>query len=129
MNIFSAYSSRLPRRAVFVVTISIGLAAGLMGCSSVPDVLNPSNIYGDVFQNKSSRSDVLEADVENRAHSDFILRGGALSRLPSLQTNEGITPQPSEPVETKPLSDALSEPVAESAEKNLSFPGLSGVVQ
>ncbi|MEC6998343.1 MAG: hypothetical protein VXW88_03080, partial [Pseudomonadota bacterium] len=67
--------------------------------------MNPLDIYSDIFQSKAARSDVLKADIENRAHSDFILRGGSLSRLPSLQTDEGITPQPSQPVETKPRSE------------------------
>ena len=131
MKIFSTHGFFLfPRLLIFMLVISFGLA----GCSSS---LNPLDIYSDNFQGKAARSNVLKADVENRAHSDFILRGGSLSRLPSLQTDEGITPQPSQPVETKILSEPLlnneEEPSAENQtqqqKKTPAFPGLSGVVQ
>jgi hypothetical protein len=134
MKIFSTYGFSLsPKLLILTFSVSFGLA----GCSSVTNALNPGNIYSDIFQNKAARSDVLKADVENRAHSDFILRGGSLSRLPSLQTNDGITPQPSQPVETKPLSEPplnnKEEPEVEKQtqgqEKAPAFPGLSGVVQ
>ena len=134
MKIFSIYGfARSLKPLIFTLVISFGLA----GCSSLTSALNPGNIYSDIFQNKSSRSDVLKADVENRAHSDFILRGGSLSRLPSLQTDEGITPQPSEPVETKPLTEPTSNieekpqiyDQTQKQDKNPAFPGLSGVVQ
>ena len=131
MKIFSTYSFFLfPKLLILTLVISFWLA----GCSSA---VNPLDIYSDNFQGKAARSDVLKADVENRAHSDFILRGGSLSRLPTLQTDEGITPQPSLPVETKPLSEPpLNNEKAPSAEnqtqqqkKTPAFPGLSGVVQ
>ena len=134
MKIFSIYGfARSLKPLILTLVISFGLA----GCSSLTSALDPGNIYSDIFQNKSSRSDVLKADVENRAHSDFILRGGSLSRLPSLQTDEGITPQPSEPVETKPLaappSNSEEAPPAnnqtQKQEQPPAFPGLSGVVQ
>ena len=134
MKIFSIYGfSRSLKPLILTLVISFGLA----GCSSVTNALNPGNISNDVFQSKSSRSDVLKADVKNRAHSDFLLRGGSLSRLPSLQTDEGITPQPSEPVETKPLAEPTSsneekhqaDNQTQKQDKNLAFPGLSGVVQ
>ena len=134
MKIFSTYNFSCSLKLPFLALI---LSFGLAGCSSVTNALNPGNIYSDIFQNKSSRSDVLTADVENRAHSDFILRGGSLSRLPSLQTDEGITPQPSEPVETKPLAEPTSnieekpqiDDQTQKQDKNSAFPGLSGVVQ
>ena len=134
MKIFSTYNFSCSLKLPFLALI---LSFCLAGCSSVTNALNPGNIYSDIFQNKSSRSDVLTADVENRAHSDFILRGGSLSRLPSLQTDEGITPQPSEPVETKPLaappSNSEEAPPAnnqtQKQEQPPAFPGLSGVVQ
>ena len=131
MKIFSTYSFFLfPKLLILTLVISFWLA----GCSSA---VNPLDIYSDNFQGKAARSDVLKADVENRAHSDFILRGGSLSRLPSLQTDEGITPQPSQPVETKPLSEPPlnndEEPSVENQtqpqKKTPAFPGLSGVVQ
>ena len=131
MKIFSTYGFFLfPKLLILTLVISFWLA----GCSSA---VNPLDIYSDNFQGKAARSDVLKADVENRAHSDFILRGGSLSRLPTLQTDEGITPQPSLPVETKPLSEPpLNNEKAPSAEnqsqqqkKTPAFPGLSGVVQ
>jgi len=134
MKIFSIYGFfRSLKPLILALVISFGMA----GCSSVTNALNPGNIYSDIFQSKSSRSDVLKADVENRAHSDFILRGGSLSRLPSLQTDEGITPQPSEPVETKPLAEPTSindekpqiDDQTQKQDKNLAFPGLSGVDQ
>ena len=134
MKIFSTYNFSCSLKLPFLALI---LSFGLAGCSSVTNALNPRNIYSDIFQNKSSRSDVLKADVENRAHSDFILHGGSLSRLPSLQTDEGITPQPSEPVETKPLAEPTSnieekpqiDDQTQKQDKNPAFPGLSGVVQ
>ena len=134
MKIFSTYNFSCSLKLPFLALI---LSFGLAGCSSVTNALNPGNIYSDIFQNKSSRSDVLKADVENRAHSDFILHGGSLSRLPSLQTDEGITPQPSEPVETKPLAEPTSnieekpqiDDQTQKQDKNPAFPGLSGVVQ
>ena len=131
MKIFSTYGFFLfAKLLILTLVISFWLA----GCSSA---VNPLDIYSDNFQGKAARSDVLKADVENRAHSDFILRGGSLSRLPTLQTDEGITPQPSLPVETKPLSEPpLNNEKAPSAEnqtqqqkKTPAFPGLSGVVQ
>ena len=131
MKIFSTHGFFLfPKLLIFMLVISFGLA----GCSSS---LNPLDIYSDNFQGKAARSNVLKADVENRAHSDFILRGGSLSRLPSYKTDEGINPQPSQPVETKPLSEPLlnneEEPSAENQtqqqKKTPAFPGLSGVVQ
>ena len=134
MKIFSTYNFSCSLKLPFLALI---LSFGLAGCSSVTNALNPGNIYSDIFQNKSSRSDVLTADVENRAHSDFILHGGSLSRLPSLQTDEGITPQPSEPVETKPLAEPTInieekpqiDDQTQKQDKNSAFPGLSGVVQ
>ena len=131
MKIFSTYGFFLfPKLLILTLVISFGLK----GCSSA---VNPLDVYSDIFQSKAVRSDVLKADVQNRAHSDFILRGGSLSRLPSLQTDEGITPQPSEPVETKPLSkpplNKDEEPSVENQtqlqKKTPAFPGLSGVVQ
>lgn len=131
MKIFSTYGFFLfPKLLILTLVISFGLA----GCSSA---VNPLDIYTDIFQTKAERSNVLKADVENRAHSDFILRGGSLSRLPSLQTDEGITPQPSQPVETKLLSEPPlnneEEPSVENQtqqqKKTPAFPGLSGVVQ
>lgn len=131
MKIFSTYGFFLfTKFLILTLVISFVLA----GCSSA---VNPLNIYSDIFQGKVARSDVLKADVENRAHSDFILRGGSLSRLPSLQTDEGITPQPSQPVETKPLLEpTLNNEEGPSVEnqtqqqkKTPAFPGLSGVVQ
>ena len=84
MKIFSTYGFFLfPKLLILTLVISFGLA----GCSSA---VNPVDFYSDIFQSKAARSDVLKADVENRAHSDFILRGGSLSRLPSLQTDEGL---------------------------------------
>jgi len=134
MKISSTYGFSIsPKLLISALVISFGLA----GCSSVTNALNPGDTYGDIFQSKAARSDVLKADVENRAHSDFILRGGSLSRLPSLQTGDGITPQPSQPIETKPLSEPPlnneEEPQKENQtqqqEKPPAFPGLSGVVQ
>ena len=131
MKIFSTYGFFLfSKLLILMLVISFWLA----GCSSA---VNPLGIYSDIFQSKAVRSDVLKADVQNRAHSDFILRGGSLSRLPSLQTDEGITPQPSQPVETKPLSEPPlnndEEPSVENQtkpqKKTPAFPGLSGVVQ
>ena len=131
MKIFSTYGFFLfSKLLILMLVISVWLA----GCSSP---VNPLDIYSDIFQSKAERSNVLKADVENRAHSDFILRGGSLSRLPSLQTDEGITPQPSQPVETKPLSEPPlnndEEPSVENQtqhqKKTPAFPGLSGVVQ
>ena len=131
MKIFSTCSFFLfPKLLILTLMISFGLA----GCSSA---VNPLDIYSDIFQSKAERSNVLKADVENRAHSDFILRGGSLSRLPSLQTDEGITPQPSQPVETKILSEPLLNNEEEQSVENQTqkqrktpaFPGLSGVVQ
>lgn len=134
MKIFSIYGFS---RSLKPLTLTLVISFGLAGCSSVTNALNPGNIYSDIFQSKSPRSDVLKADVENRAHSDFLLRGGSLSRLPSLQTDEGITPQPSEPVETKPLAEPSSndeekpqiDDQTQKQDRNLAFPGLSGVVQ
>ena len=134
MKIFSTYNFSCFLKLPFLALI---LSFGLAGCSSVTNALNPGNIYSDIFQNKSSRSDVLTADVENRTHSDFILRGGSLSRLPSLQTDEGITPQPSEPIEKKPLAAPPSNGEEAHTANNQTqkqqqppaFPGLSGIVQ
>lgn len=94
----------------------------LPGCSYVPNAINPANVFGGTSGGSSLeavRSDSLVSDAENRNYSSYLLRGGALSRLPADETDEGIVPQPSEDIETIRLPEPQSGAN--------SFPGLSGV--